>query len=65
MERKIKVQIFDSLEDENRAERARQASMSPEERLRELAVLQERHWGEQWSKVPLVRKASWERLSWL
>lgn len=64
MTREIRVQIFDSFEEENLAERKRQASLTIEERLREFSVLQGRQWGEQWTREPMVRKASWELLTW-
>lgn len=55
------VKVFASFEEENRAEHQRLAEMTPEERCAELAVLQERAWGELWTSVPMKRVASWER----
>jgi hypothetical protein len=55
------VRIFNSFEEENRAEHRRLARMTPEERLAEFAVLQERVWGELWTSVPMKKSASWER----
>lgn len=64
MERGKKIKVFTSFEDENAAEHRRLAKMSPQERWRELAVLQTRLWGELWGSAPIAKRASWERLSW-
>jgi len=64
MNRTKELRIFHSFEEENTAEHRRLARMSPEERLRELAVLQERRWGRNWGKKPMIRCASWERVTW-
>lgn len=58
------VRFFDSFEDENEAEHRRLANMSPRERLQEFAALQERRWGKGWTSVPMVKKATWERVAW-
>ncbi|MBN1130202.1 MAG: hypothetical protein JXA71_14515 [Chitinispirillaceae bacterium] len=55
--------FFPSLEDENTVERRRQARMSPQERLREVALLQERVWGK-WTEKPMKRVISFERVTW-
>jgi len=60
----LKVRIFSSFEEENAAEHRRLAEMTPQERLRELAVLQKRRWGQAWGEVPMTKKATWERVSW-
>jgi hypothetical protein len=54
------VRIFTSFEEENRAEHRRLARMTPEERLSEFAVLQERVWGDLWTSLPMKKVASWE-----
>ena len=54
--------VFDSFVEENKAEYRRRARMTPEERCREFAALQERVWGEAWKAEPMVRKATWETL---
>ena len=58
------VRVFNSFEEENAAEHRRLARMSPDERCREFAVLQTRLWGELWRSVPIVKRASWEKLPW-
>ncbi len=62
--RERRVEIFSSYEEENRAEDRRRAKMTPEECCAELAVLQERAWGKQWSEQPFVRVATWEKVDW-
>jgi len=64
MKRKIAVRVFSSFEDENADEHRRLAAMSHDERLREFAVLQVRRWGEDWGHAPMVKRATWERVSW-
>lgn len=64
MQRDTRVRIFSSFEEENAAEHRRLAKMSPQERLREFAVLQERHWGRGWGDLPMTKKATWEKVSW-
>lgn len=64
MQRKPSVRVFTSFEEENAAEHRRLSAMSPQARLREFAVLQTRHWGQDWGKIPIVKKATWERVSW-
>lgn len=57
------VRVFNSFEEENRAEHRRLAKMTHEERCAELAVLQERIWGELWTSVPMRKVASWEKMA--
>jgi hypothetical protein len=64
MERPKKVKIFHSFEEENEAEYRRRAEMTPEERLAEFAVLQERTWGKDWTSKPMLRVATWEDVDW-
>ena len=45
MKKNAGVEVFHSLEDENRADTRRRAKMSYAERLREFEILQERAWG--------------------
>lgn len=61
--RKLKVSVFSSFEDENRAEHRRLASMTPEQRWDEFAVLQERVWGEKWTNTPIEKKVRFEILN--
>lgn len=62
--RDLQVKVFSSFEEENRAEHRRLARMTPMERLEEFAILQERMWGTKWTKEPMVKIASYEKLSW-
>ncbi len=59
-----KIRVFSSLEEENRFERQRLAQMTPGERCREFAVLQERMWGSDWTSKPMVKVASFETVAW-
>jgi hypothetical protein len=60
----MRIEVFSSFEEENKADRQRRAGMTPKERCREFAQLQERAWGTRWTSEPMVRKASWEILPW-
>ncbi len=60
--RKLKIETFSSIDEENTQEYERRRNMTPEERLREFAILQERQWGAGWSERPIVRKVSFEKL---
>jgi len=64
MERKAEVRAFSSFEEENAAEHRRLAGLTHDERLREFAVLQARRWGDGWDRVPMEKRATWERVSW-
>ncbi len=64
MKRNLKVSVYASFEEENRAEYRRRARMTPQERMREFALLQERQWGAKWTSEPIVRKAWWEKVTW-
>jgi len=58
------VKIYNSFEEEASADTRRRSSMPISERLEEFAVLQERVWGELWTKTPISKKVSFEELSW-
>ena len=63
-ERALRVRVFDSFEEENEAETARRARMTPEERMAEFAIVQARAWGADWYKKPMVKVATWEDTDW-
>jgi len=62
--RKMRVAVYESFEAENEAEYRRRARMTPEECMAEMAVLQERRWGERWTSTPIEKVASWEFVDW-
>jgi len=64
MKKNVRVEVFHSFEDENRADTRRRAGMSYAERLREFEVLQQRAWGENWTSKPMKKVATWEILDW-
>jgi hypothetical protein len=59
-----RVEVFHSFEEENTAEHRRLAAMSPEERCHEMAILQERVWGSEWTSKPIQRVVQYEDLGW-
>jgi hypothetical protein len=56
--------IFSSFEEENAAEYRRLARMTPSQRLDEGAILQQRAWGKNWTKKPIKRIVSIEKITW-
>ena len=56
------VRIYNSFEEQEKAEIARRNAMSVQERFHEFAVIQERVWGEAWTETPIVRKVTFEYL---
>ncbi|MGE5340182.1 MAG: hypothetical protein ACM3SY_01755 [Candidatus Omnitrophota bacterium] len=61
----LSVKRFSSFEEENRAEHRRLAELTPELRLNEFAVLQERVWGIKWTEKAIVKTARIEKVKWL
>jgi hypothetical protein len=64
MKKKLKVQVFNSFEEENDAEYSRRASMTPGQRMQEFEVLQERAFGKAWGSEKIKKKVSYELLNW-
>lgn len=62
--RNLSIEVFSSLEEENLAEYRRRARMTPMERMEEFAILQERAWGDKWTKEPMVKVIRFEKISW-
>lgn len=63
-ERDVRVTVFLSLEDENRAEHCGLAHLTPIRRLEGFAILQERMWGTKWTKYRMIKIATFEKLTW-
>lgn len=61
-DRKTRVKIFSSFEEENKQEYERRKNMTYEERRREFAILQERRWGAKWTSKPIEKKVTFEKL---
>jgi hypothetical protein len=62
--RELRVTVFSSFEDENRAEHRRLAHLTPMQRLEQFAILQERMWGTKWTKDRMIKTATFEKLTW-
>ncbi len=60
----FKISVFNSFEEENDAEYRRLAAMSHEECLEEFEILQERVWGEEWTKKPMKKILTYEKIKW-
>lgn len=58
------VKIFGSFEEEEKAESQRRSAMTVSDRLEEFAVIQERVWGDKWTRTPIARKVSFEKVKW-
>lgn len=61
---KAVFRVFASFDEENECEHDRLASLTPLERWREFAVLQQRVWGERWTGEPMVKTATYETVEW-
>ena len=62
--RAFSVKMFSSFDEENRAEHLRLAALTPNQRLKEFAILQERVWGTRWTEDGIVKTASIEKVTW-
>ncbi len=62
--RNLKIDIFSSPEDAEQADIRRRAKMTPSERWQEMAILQKRAWGENWTRIPIKKIVSYEILDW-
>ncbi len=62
--RNLNIQFFDSFEDEARAEYDRRSKQTSEERMKEFSILQQRCWGEKWTKNRIESHVSFEEVSW-
>lgn len=56
---------FSSFEKENREEHRRLAMLTPEQRLDEFAILQERVWGKDWTEKRIIKLVRIEKVTWL
>ena len=63
-DRKIKVEVFNSFEEESKAEYRRRTNQSREDRIREFSILQERFWGDKWTSQKIEPVVSFEKVSW-
>jgi len=60
----LKVEVFSSFEDEMKAEYKRRSEQSPQDRIREFSILQERCWGEKWTNRKIEPVVSFEKVGW-
>ena len=65
MKRDLNIKVFNSFEEEAESEYRRRAQQSPQERMKEFAILQERCWGEKWTKSKIEHVVSFEEVDWL
>jgi len=64
MKKNLKIQVFNSFEEENKAEYTRRASMTPAQRMQEFAIIQERAFGKAWTSEKIKKVVSYELLNW-
>lgn len=64
-ERMLSIKRFSSFEEENLEEHHRLFEMTPEQRLEEFEVLQERAWGKKWTKEKIKKIVRIEKVPWL
>jgi hypothetical protein len=58
------ITVFNSFAEENRAECRRMARMTPKQRFDEFVIIQERLWGDKWTKEPMKKIAWYEKVKW-
>ncbi len=64
-QRNLNIKVFNSFEEEEAAEYKRRSEQSPQERMKEFAILQERCWGDKWTKSKIEHVVSYEKVDWL
>jgi hypothetical protein len=64
VQKDVAYRVFSSFEEEAEAECLRRSEQSPEDRINEFAILQERCWGEKWTSQKMVPVVSFERVRW-
>jgi len=64
MKKKLKIQVFNSFEEENKAEYSRRASMTSAQRMQEFAIIQERVYGKAWTSKKIRKVVSYELVNW-
>lgn len=64
MKRNLKIQVFNSFEEENKAEYSRRYSMTPDQRMQEFAIIQERVYGKAWTSEKIKKVVSYELVNW-
>ncbi len=62
--RNLTIQIFNSFEDETKAESKRRSKQSHTDRMNEFAILQERCWGKRWTTEKIKKTVSFEQVAW-
>ncbi len=62
--RKLNINLYNSLEEEASAEYKRRSEQTNEERMKEFSILQERCWGEKWTKSKIEPVVSFEMVTW-
>jgi hypothetical protein len=63
MRKQKKVKVFASFEQENNYELERRRKMKTAERIQEFVVIMERTWGKDWTKQPIKKVVSFEKLT--
>ncbi len=62
--RDMPMQFFSSFEEEASAEYNRRSNQTHQERMKEFSILQERCWGEKWTKNRIKSIVSFEEVAW-
>jgi hypothetical protein len=62
--RNLTIKVYDSFEQEERADIQRRSNKTPKENLDEFAILQSRVFGENWHKQKMVRNITFEKVTW-
>jgi len=62
--RNLTIKVYDSFEQEEKAETQRRSKKTPRECLDEFGILQKRVFGEDWHQQKMVRTITFEQVTW-
>jgi len=62
--RDLTITAYNSFAEEEKSENNRRSMQTPQERLREFSILQDRCFGKGWGKKKMIKKITWETVQW-
>jgi hypothetical protein len=62
--RDLTITAYNSFAEEAKSESKRRSMQTPQERLKEFSILQDRCFGKDWGKKKMIKKVTWETVQW-
>ena len=62
--RDLTIKLYNSFQEEAADEYKRRSQQTPEERMKEFSILQERCWGEKWTHSKIEHLVTFEEMAW-